>query len=94
VRLEISGYTDLSGRAAYNERLSDRRANAVADVPRATGRAAQRHGGERPRHWQPAHSDGAWCASRRIGASRWRPDFRFLWNREGLRTVGSASGED
>ena len=32
VRLEVSGYTDLSGSAAYNERLSERRANAVADA--------------------------------------------------------------
>jgi outer membrane protein OmpA-like peptidoglycan-associated protein len=32
VRLEVSGYTDLSGSASYNERLSERRANAVADA--------------------------------------------------------------
>ena len=32
VRLDVSGYTDLSDSAAYNERLSERRANAVADA--------------------------------------------------------------
>jgi outer membrane protein OmpA-like peptidoglycan-associated protein len=32
VRLEVSGYTDLSGSTAYNERLSERRANALADA--------------------------------------------------------------
>jgi OmpA-OmpF porin, OOP family len=30
VRLQVTGYTDLSGSAAYNQRLSERRANAVA----------------------------------------------------------------
>ncbi|MBO0736499.1 MAG: OmpA family protein [Alphaproteobacteria bacterium] len=30
VRLQVTGYTDLSGPAGYNQRLSERRANAVA----------------------------------------------------------------
>ena len=30
VRLQVTGYTDLSGSAGYNQRLSERRANAVA----------------------------------------------------------------
>ena len=53
-RLEVSGYTDLSGSAAYNERLSDRRANAVADalarlgVPRSETAASGR-GTDSPR---------------------------------------------
>ena len=28
--LQVTGYTDLSGSAGYNQRLSERRANAVA----------------------------------------------------------------
>ena len=32
VRLEVAGYTDLSGSTGYNQRLSERRANAVADA--------------------------------------------------------------
>jgi outer membrane protein OmpA-like peptidoglycan-associated protein len=41
VRLQVAGYTDRSGSAGYNQRLSERRANAVAEalvrlgVPRA-----------------------------------------------------------
>jgi outer membrane protein OmpA-like peptidoglycan-associated protein len=30
VQLQVTGYTDLSGSAGYNQRLSERRANAVA----------------------------------------------------------------
>jgi OmpA-OmpF porin, OOP family len=30
VQLQVTGYTDLSGSASYNQRLSERRANAVA----------------------------------------------------------------
>ena len=30
VQIQVTGYTDLSGSAAYNQRLSERRANAVA----------------------------------------------------------------
>ena len=30
VRIQVTGYTDLSGSAGYNQRLSERRANAVA----------------------------------------------------------------
>jgi outer membrane protein OmpA-like peptidoglycan-associated protein/opacity protein-like surface antigen len=30
VRIQVTGYTDLSGPAGYNQRLSERRANAVA----------------------------------------------------------------
>ena len=32
VRIQVTGYTDLSGSAGYNQRLSDRRANNVADA--------------------------------------------------------------
>ncbi len=32
MRLEVAGYTDLSGSAGYNQRLSERRANAVAEA--------------------------------------------------------------
>ena len=32
VRLEVTGYTDLSGSAGYNQRLSERRANNVASA--------------------------------------------------------------
>ncbi len=32
VRLQVTGYTDLSGSAGYNQRLSERRANAVANA--------------------------------------------------------------
>jgi outer membrane protein OmpA-like peptidoglycan-associated protein len=31
VQLQVTGYTDASGSAGYNQRLSERRANAVAD---------------------------------------------------------------
>ncbi len=30
VQIQVTGYTDLSGSAGYNQRLSERRANAVA----------------------------------------------------------------
>jgi OOP family OmpA-OmpF porin len=32
VQLQVTGYTDLSGSAGYNQRLSERRANAVANA--------------------------------------------------------------
>jgi outer membrane protein OmpA-like peptidoglycan-associated protein len=32
VRLQVTGYTDTSGSAGYNQRLSERRANAVANA--------------------------------------------------------------
>ena len=32
VQIQVTGYTDLSGPAGYNQRLSERRANAVAVV--------------------------------------------------------------
>jgi OmpA-OmpF porin, OOP family len=37
VRLQVTGYTDLSGPAGYNQRLSERRANAVANALAALG---------------------------------------------------------
>jgi OOP family OmpA-OmpF porin len=37
VRLQVTGYTDLSGSAGYNQRLSERRANAVANAMAALG---------------------------------------------------------
>jgi opacity protein-like surface antigen len=37
VRLQVTGYTDLSGSAGYNQRLSERRANAVAKALAALG---------------------------------------------------------
>jgi outer membrane protein OmpA-like peptidoglycan-associated protein/opacity protein-like surface antigen len=37
VRLQVTGYTDLSGSAGYNQRLSERRANAVAGALAALG---------------------------------------------------------
>jgi outer membrane protein OmpA-like peptidoglycan-associated protein len=32
VQLQVTGYTDRSGSPGYNQRLSERRANAVADA--------------------------------------------------------------
>src|SRR4029077_12158568 len=32
VQLQVTGYTDASGSVGYNQRLSERRANAVADA--------------------------------------------------------------
>jgi OOP family OmpA-OmpF porin len=54
VRLEISGYTDLSGSAAYNQRLSERRASAVAEALAHLGvqrgdMAVSGHGIDNPR---------------------------------------------
>ena len=37
VRIQVTGYTDLSGSAGYNQRLSERRANAVASALAALG---------------------------------------------------------
>ena len=37
VQLQVTGYTDLSGSAAYNQRLSERRANAVASALEGLG---------------------------------------------------------
>jgi outer membrane protein OmpA-like peptidoglycan-associated protein len=37
VRIQVTGYTDLSGSAGYNQRLSERRANAVANALAAQG---------------------------------------------------------
>jgi opacity protein-like surface antigen len=37
VKLQVTGYTDLSGSAGYNQRLSERRANAVANALAALG---------------------------------------------------------
>jgi OmpA-OmpF porin, OOP family len=41
VRLQITGYTDLSGSAGYNQRLSERRASAIANALAALGVVAQ-----------------------------------------------------
>jgi OmpA-OmpF porin, OOP family len=54
VRLEVSGYTDLSGSAGYNQRLSERRANAVAEALARLGvlrgdMAVSGHGIDNPR---------------------------------------------
>jgi outer membrane protein OmpA-like peptidoglycan-associated protein len=32
VQIQVTGYTDASGSVGYNQRLSERRANAVADA--------------------------------------------------------------
>ena len=37
VRLQVTGYTDTSGSPSYNQRLSERRANAVANALAALG---------------------------------------------------------
>src|SRR5439155_25383658 len=37
VRLQVTGYTDTSGSAGYNQRLSERRANAAANALAALG---------------------------------------------------------
>jgi OOP family OmpA-OmpF porin len=37
VRLQVTGYTDLTGSAGYNQRLSERRANAVANALASMG---------------------------------------------------------
>src|SRR5439155_10848686 len=37
VRLQVTGYTDTSGSPGYNQRLSERRANAVANALAALG---------------------------------------------------------
>jgi OmpA-OmpF porin, OOP family len=37
VQIQVTGYTDLSGSAGYNQRLSERRANAVATVLQRLG---------------------------------------------------------
>jgi outer membrane protein OmpA-like peptidoglycan-associated protein len=37
VQLQVTGYTDASGSAGYNQRLSERRANAVADALARSG---------------------------------------------------------
>lgn len=54
VRLEVTGYTDLSGSAGYNQRLSERRANAVAAALARLGvppsdMAVSGHGIDNPR---------------------------------------------
>lgn len=36
-RVQVAGHTDSDGAASYNQRLSERRANAVADVLRSGG---------------------------------------------------------
>src|SRR5262249_55334841 len=53
VRLQVTGYTDLSGSAGYNQRLSERRAKAVAHAlpaPSGAGRDKARtgRGGKEP----------------------------------------------
>jgi OOP family OmpA-OmpF porin len=37
VQLQVTGYTDASGSVGYNQRLSERRANAVADALARSG---------------------------------------------------------
>src|SRR5580704_14219363 len=54
VRLEVAGYADLSGSTGYNQRLSERRANAVADALTRLGvpssdMAVSGHGIDNPR---------------------------------------------
>ena len=38
MRIEVQGHTDNKGAAAYNLKLSDRRAASVREVPRRTRR--------------------------------------------------------
>ena len=49
VQIEVTGHTDRSGSPGYNQRLSERRADAVAAALVRLRRAAQRDGGQRPR---------------------------------------------
>ena len=49
---EIDGYTDNVGDAAYNEKLSKERADAVAELPEV----------ERCRVGRPIHHEGIWCS--------------------------------
>ena len=57
VTLQVTGYTDTSGSPGYNQRLSERRANAVGSRARTPRCSAQRHGGRRPRRERSARAD-------------------------------------
>ena len=61
VKIQVNGYTDTTGSFAYNQRLSERRANAVASrrCPRCR---AQRHGGCRAQLQRSARADASRCA--------------------------------
>ena len=70
VQIQVTGYTDRSGSPGYNQRLSERRANAVADalarlgVPRSRWRSAD------AARTTTASRPPTACASRRTAASR------------------------
>ena len=71
VQIQVTGYTDRSGSPAYNQRLSERRANNVAGALVAARRAAR----TRWRSAAAARTTTACrpptaCASRRTAASR------------------------
>ena len=59
VRLQVTGYTDLSGSAGYNQRLSERRANNVANALANLGVARSDMAVSRPRRERPARADPA-----------------------------------
>jgi outer membrane protein OmpA-like peptidoglycan-associated protein len=53
VRLEVTGYTDLSGSPGYNQRLSVRRADNVANALANLGIPRSDNGGQRTRRERP-----------------------------------------
>ena len=57
VTIQVTGYTDRSGSPGYNQRLSERRANNVANALVRLGVPRQADGGQRPRRERQPRAD-------------------------------------
>ena len=57
VTIQVTGYTDRSGSPGYNQRLSERRANNVADALVRLGVPRAADGGQRPRRERQPRAD-------------------------------------
>ncbi len=78
--VRVTGHTDTSGPTAYNQRLSERRAKAVADLMTSKGVAATRVSSEGRGESQPVESNDTRAgriANRRVEVTLTRPGARL-----------------
>ena len=61
-QIQVTGYTDRSGSPGYNQRLSERRANNVANALGRLGVPRQADGRQRPRRERQPRTDRRRCA--------------------------------
>ena len=69
-QIQVTGYTDASGSPGYNQRLSERRANNVANALGGSACRASRWSSAAAARTTSAYRPPTVCASRRTAASR------------------------